>query len=280
MGKFLRFVKYPAILLLVAVYTLPLMLIQEIALRTGWWSDRIAPRLWHRLTLRLLGIRVHVRGGVMPERPLLIVANHVSWTDILVLGALDGVHFVAKAEVRDWPVMGTFARLQRSVFVERERRRASPGQVREIAARLADGDPMVLFAEGTTGDGNRVLPFKTSLFGAAQAALAALRSERVLVQPVAIAYMRRNGLLLDLRERADIAWIGDMALLPHLKILLAAGTVDVEVCFGEPIPFSAGSDRKTVARRAEKAVRAMLVGALRRREAETESDEGQKPAVF
>src|SRR5690606_28225275 len=108
-----------------------------------------------------------------------------------------------------WPVMGTFARLQRSVFVERERRRASPEQAREIAARLADGDPMVLFAEGTTGDGNRVLPFKTTLFGAAQLALTTLGAERVLVQPAAIAYMRRNGLPLDLRERSGIAWIGD-----------------------------------------------------------------------
>lgn len=256
-----------ATLLLMAGYTLPLMLAQELALRTGWWSDRFAPRLWHRLTLKVLGIRVHVKGTLTAERPLLITSNHVSWTDIMVLGSLDGVHFVAKAEVRGWPVMGTFARLQRSVFVERERKRTSPEQTREIADRLADGDPMVLFAEGTTGDGSRVMPFKTTLFGAAQLALGALNAERVLVQPVAIAYMRKGGLPLDRRERGSIAWIGDTALLPHLKSLLGASIIDVEVRFGEPIPFFAESDRKAVARTAEGAVRQMLVAALRQRDA-------------
>ena len=155
-------------ILTVALYTLPLMLVQEVALRTRFLSDRIVPRLWHRLTLRVLGVRVRMEGRPSKERPQMIVANHVSWLDILVLGSLDGVHFIAKSEMRSWPILGTFARQQRSVFVERERRRTSPEQAREIAERLADGDPMVLFAEGTTGDGNRLLPFK-STFGCRQA---------------------------------------------------------------------------------------------------------------
>nr|WP_246226027.1 lysophospholipid acyltransferase family protein [Chelativorans xinjiangense] len=252
-------------LLLVAAGTVPLALVQALVLRTGWWSDRVVPRLWHRLALKVLGIRVQTKGAAAAERPLLIAANHISWTDIMVLGSLGGMHFIAKSDVRDWPVMGSLARLQRTVFVERERRRASSGQMREIAARLADGDPMVLFAEGTTGGGSRVLPFKSMLFGAAQLALGALPAERVLVQPVAIAYMRKNGLPLDRRERGDVAWIGDTALLPHLKTMLGAGVIDVEVHFGEPIPFCAESDRKAVARAAENEVRRMLVAALRRR---------------
>jgi len=253
-------------LLLVSAYTLPLALLQEIALRTKWWSDRFLPRLWHRLTLRVLGIRVHLKGAPSRERPLLIASNHVSWTDILVLGSISDVHFIAKAEVRDWPVMGAFARLQRSVFVERERKRSTPEQAREIAGRLANGDPMVLFAEGTTGDGSRVLPFKSTLFGAARLALEGKEESRVLVQPVAIAYLRRNGLPLDRRERGEIAWIGDMDFVPHLMMLLRQGAIDVEVRFGEPLPFSAGADRKSVARAAEAQVRRMLVTSLRQRE--------------
>jgi len=252
-------------LLLVAAYTLPLILFQELALRTRWWSDRIAPRLWHRLTLRVLGIRVHVKGAPAAERPLLIVSNHVSWTDILVLGSITGVHFVAKAEMRSWPVLGTFARLQRSVFVERERKRTASAQAREIAERLAGGDPMVLFAEGTTGDGNRVMAFKSTLFGAAYLALDRGKADRVIVQPVAIAYLRRNGLQLDRRERAALSWIGDMDFVPHLKMLLQLKAIDVEVYFGDPISFSAEADRKTVARRAEADVRRMLTAALRQR---------------
>ncbi|MCT7374331.1 lysophospholipid acyltransferase family protein [Chelativorans salis] len=254
-------------LLLVAAGTVPLALAQALALRTGWWSDGMAPQLWHRLILKVLGIRVHIKGAVAAERPLLIAANHISWTDIMVLGSIGGMNFIAKSDVRSWPVMGPLARLQRTVFVERERRRASSGQMREIAARLADGDPMVLFAEGTTGGGSRVLPFKSTLFGAAQLALGALKAERVLVQPAAIAYMRKNGLPLDQRERGDIAWIGDTALIPHLRTMLGAGVIDVEVRFGEPIPFCAESDRKSVARAAENEVRRMFVAALRRREA-------------
>ncbi|MCT8998210.1 lysophospholipid acyltransferase family protein [Chelativorans intermedius] len=268
-----------AALLPVALWTPPMMLAQALAIRTGWWSDRVIPRLWHRLALRVLGIRVRVHGRMATQRPLLIAANHVSWTDIMVLGSLDGMHFIAKAEVRDWPVAGSFARLQRSVFVERERRRASPLQAREIAGRLADGDPMVLFAEGTTGEGSRVQPFKSTLFGAAQQALVGSGGERVLVQPVAIAYMRRNGLPLDRRERSQIAWIGQTALLPHLRMLLDAGRMEVDVHFGEPIPFCANSDRKAVARAAEGEVRRMLVAALRGRETQKARD-SEKPSVF
>jgi len=252
-------------ILLVAGYTPPLILIQELALRTRWWSDRVAPRLWHRLTLKVLGIRVQVKGAPTAERPLLLVSNHVSWTDILVLGSITGVHFVAKAEMRGWPVLGTFARLQRSVFVDRERKRSAPEQAREIASRLADGDPMVLFAEGTTGDGTSVLPFKSTLFGAAYMALGQAKSSQVIVQPVAIAYLRRSGLPLDRRERGALAWIGNMDFVPHLMTLLRLKAIDVEVNFGESISFYADGDRKALARTAEAEVRRMLVGALRQR---------------
>ncbi|MDV2968577.1 1-acyl-sn-glycerol-3-phosphate acyltransferase [Nitratireductor aquimarinus] len=250
-------------ILVIALYTLPLMVVQEIALRTPLLSDRIVPRLWHRLTLRMLGVRVRMEGSPAKDRPLMIVANHVSWLDILVLGSLDGVHFIAKSEMRKWPILGTFARQQRSVFVERERRRSSPEQAREIAERLADGDPMVLFAEGTTGDGNRVLPFKSTLFGAAQLALASDRADSVTLQPVALIYVSKGGLRLDRRERAAISWIGDTDLLPNLITLWQSRPIDIDVRYGDPIPFLAKGDRKTVTREAEAQVRAMLTAGLR-----------------
>lgn len=256
-------IRFLLAILIIALYTLPLLVVQEIALRTPLMSDRRIPQLWHRWTLRVLGVNIHVGGIPVRDRPLLIAANHVSWLDILVLGSLDGVHFIAKAEMRRWPILGTFARQQRSVFVERDRRRASPDQAREIAERLADGDPMVLFAEGTTGDGNRLLPFNSTLFSAAQLALAGLQTERVTVQPVAIAYTRKGGLRLDRRERAQISWIGDTDLVPHLRSVFAARPLDVSVRYGEAIPFAAQGDRKAVARQAEAQVRGMLVTMLR-----------------
>lgn len=250
-------------LAIMAVATLLLLPIQLIAMRTGWIRDGRVPHLWHRLAARILGLRIRTHGIIAERRPLLIAANHVSWSDIVVLGSIAEVHFVAKSEMGGWPILGTFARLQRSVFVEREKRRKSGDQARELSARLADGDPMVLFAEGTTGPGSGVMPFKSTLFGAAQMALKDMPNDSVLVQPVAIAYTRLYGLPMSGRERAEIAWIGDTALVPHLKSLFARRAVDVEVYFGEPVPFATGSDRKAVTREVEGRVQTMLVKALR-----------------
>lgn len=250
-------------LLVVGAATVPIALGQWLVLRTGIAGEHHLPRLWHRLIVRVVGLRVHVHGRPAESRPLLIVSNHVSWTDIMVLGSLAPMHFIARGDMARWPVMGMLAKLQRTVFVERERRRLSGAQVDEIGARLADGDPMVLFAEGTTGDGNRLLPFKSTLFAAVQAAFTGARDGTVSVQPAAIAYTRIGGLPTDRRERTGLSWIGDSSLLPHLRDLLARGAIDVEVRFGEPLTFTAEAGRKEIAREAEARVRRLRLAILR-----------------
>lgn len=249
-------------LAILATVTPPLMLWQTVAIRTRLLNEHRVPRLWHRLATRLLGLRVRVHGEIARERPLLIAANHISWTDIMVLGSLADVHFIAKSEVAGWPVLGTFSRLQRSVYVERERPRKAGEQAGAIATRLTDGAPMVLFAEGTTSDGNKMLPFKSTLFAAAQMALRE-NGGTVTIQPVAIAYTRLHGMAMGRRERVHAAWIGDQPLLPHLRMLLREGAIDLEVHFGAPIEFAAGGDRKRIAREVESRVRAMMAAALR-----------------
>src|SRR5690606_38578093 len=130
-----------AAIALILIASLPMALWQIIALKSnGRLDDGRIPRLWHRMAVRLLGIRIHVRGAPSKKRPLLIASNHISWSDIMVLGSLDEVHFIAKAEVATWPIFGTLARLQRSVFVERQARRKSGEQATEIARRMSDGD--------------------------------------------------------------------------------------------------------------------------------------------
>lgn len=248
-----------AAIVCIAVVTPVLALVQIIALRTGFFSADAAARLWSRMTVRLVGIKVRVHGAPARGRPLLVVSNHVSWTDIFILRSLGELYFVAKSEMAGWPVIGALARLQQAVFVERDRRRGSAEQAGTIAARMAAGDAMVLFAEGTTGDGNTILPFKTSLFGAAQGALEASSEDRVFVQPAAIVYTRLAGLATGRRERARIAWIGDEELFPHITSLFAGGPIDAEVRFGEPVIFSSASNRKDVARRIEAEVRRMAI---------------------
>lgn len=236
-------------------------LLHLVARRTGLIAEATMPRLWHRLILRLLAMKVHVKGAPATQRPLLIVSNHVSWTDVMVIGSVADVHFIARGDMAHWPVMGTIGRLRGTVFVERQSRRRAAEQAAEIAGFVEAGKVLVLFAEGTTGDGNAVLPFKSTLFASLYRASRDGADERPFawVQPVSVAYVRSHGVPLDRRERTKYAWIGDQALWPHLSMLLKGGAVDVELRFGEAIPPSEAGSRKMLAARSEAAVRALTV---------------------
>lgn len=245
--------------------TLALLPLQLVAMGLGWPLMRRLPRWWHRLMCKVIGIRVRVVGAAASERPLLLVANHASWKDIMVLGSVADVVFIAKSEVRQWPVFGWLARLQRSVFVAREQKRSTGDQISDVSTRLAAGEIVVLFAEGTTSDGNRVLPFKSSLFGAASAALAQAPQGRVHIQPVTIAYTGIHGMPIGRYHRPIAAWPGDVALGPHLLAVLREGALEVDVIFGAPEVFDAGSDRKRTSRAMESEIRSTLARALRGR---------------
>ncbi len=240
--------------------TLALVVWQLAMKATGIGDPRRPALLWHRMVLALLGIRVRAHGELSQQRPLLIAANHVSWTDIMVLGSIAPVNFIAKAEVAGWPVLGQLFRSQNSIFVEREARHRAGDQAREVAERLKSGDPLVLFAEGTTGCGNRLLPFKSTLFGAA--AQLAEGADGFAVQPAALFYSRLHGMAMGRRHRARFSWIGDEELVPHLVKLVTSGPIVVDVFLAETIGFD-GANRKQVAARAERAIRNHLHGARR-----------------
>lgn len=240
---------------------------QVIAVRLSLPMQRRIPTLFHRLVCTLLGVRIKVVGAPSLRRPLLIVSNHVSWVDISVITALAPVAFVAKREVASWPLFGLFAKLQRSVFVDRMRRHKTPEVNTEIAQRLADGDPVVLFGEGTSSDGNRVLPFRSALIGSARDALAAAGDvEHILIQPLSIAYVAFQGLPMGRQHRPIAAWYGTLDLFPHLRNIVRCGALDAVVSWGEPIAFDASSDRKIFARTLEAEVRRLTTAALRGRE--------------
>lgn len=236
--------------------------IQWLAVRTGSGLARRIPVIWHRFTRFLVGLRVTVHGAVTSERPLLVVSNHTSWIDIIVLGSIMPLSFVAKSEVAGWPIFGLFARLQRTVFVDRNRRSTTAKTAQEVARRLNDGDAVVLFAEGTSNNGNEVLRFKTGLLGAARQAITDNGGSHVCVQPLAIAYTRMHGIPMGRRYRPLVAWYGDMELVPHLWALLKLGSIDVDVYWGPPISYDADGDRKDVAAKAEDMVRTITAAAL------------------
>jgi len=225
------------------------------------WRNRL-PRVWHRTALRLIGIRVITHGALERHRPMLIVSNHSSWLDILVLGSVADVTYVAKAEVRDWPVFGLLARLQRSIFIVREQKRRSQDQANEIAERMNAGEIVVLFPEGTTSDGNRLFTTKSTLFAAATSAVSQSPAGRVHVQPVAIAYTRIHGMPMGHYHRPVAAWPGDVEMLPHLIGVLETSALDVEVHFGTAIEVTPATNRKQLAQSAEDEIRRLLEKAL------------------
>ena len=243
------------VVILFILLTLPLMPLQQLFVWLWPRMARVFPMHYHRLVCRILGIKLEVIGDVAARGPLLIASNHVSWLDIVVLSAVAPISFVAKREVSTWPFFGSLARLQRTVFVDRDRRHATGNSRDEMQARLKAGDILVLFPEGTSGDGRSVLPFKTSFFGAADL-------PGVLVQPVTLAYRGHRNLPMNRRLLPSYAWYGDMELVPHLLGALRSGPIEVTVVCHSPLSLSGELNRKALAKHAEAEVRRGLVRAL------------------
>lgn len=249
--------------------TIPLMPLQALFLRVDPKRARTFPNWYHRQVCRLLGVRIHLDGEVVRDRPVLLVANHTTWLDIPVLSAVAPVSFVAKKEVGTWPFVSSLARLQRSVFVDRRRRTAVGQAAGEIVARLAQGDAIVLFAEGTSSDGNRVLPFMTSLFAAATpSSVDGPAAPDAVVQTLSVVYTRLHGIPLGRADRPGVAWFGDMEMRSHAWELLKAGPLDVQIHVGAPVPLTSFASRKDLARHSEAQVREHVVRILRARPAE------------
>ena len=220
--------------------TLVLLPVQAYALRFSPRLSLTLPLWHHHRCCRLLGIHVVRRGRMSRQRPTLFVSNHVSYLDIIVLGSLIPGSFIAKAEIKSWPLFGWLARLQRSVFVERRAARTAAHRD-EIRARLGQGDRLVLFPEGTSGDGNRVLPYKSALLSAAEGEPG---DKPLAVQPITIAYTKLDGMPLGRHLRPFYAWYGDMELMPHIWQLAGMGRITVEVRFHRPVSSADFASRK------------------------------------
>jgi lyso-ornithine lipid O-acyltransferase len=251
----LRAVYVLGIFLLTSLFVIPW---QSIALRTKRFGYKRLPFLYQRFLMHLFDIRVHVTGAPVQDRGVLMISNHTSYLDILVLGGTASVSFVAKSEVADWPFFGTFARLQRTVFVERQRRSQTGASRDIIRERLLEGDALVLFPEGTSNDGNFVLPFKSALMGAAEAQIGVDAQGKplyVAVQPVSVAYTSVHGLPMGREYRPFFAWYGDMELIGHLWEALVMGPIDVSVEFHPPVTVDSAGGRKALAAQLESIIR-------------------------
>jgi 1-acyl-sn-glycerol-3-phosphate acyltransferase len=224
-------------------WTIVAMPVQALGLllRCGWVAR--FPRFYHRYCCRILGLRVRQIGQPTGSRPVLFAANHTGYLDIAVLGSLIPGSFISKSEIAQWPLFGWLAKLQRCVFVDRQVR--STAQQRDaIAERLAAKDALILFPEGTSGDGNFVLPFKSALFSTV---FHRPSDTAVAVQPVSVAYTRLDGVPIGRFLRPFFAWYGDMTLPRHLWHVLGLGIVDVVVEFHPPAAVADFASRKELA---------------------------------
>lgn len=264
---------------LIVLMTILLLPMQLLAINRGWVLQSRLPKFYHRLALKLIGVQVRVIGKPVVGPPVLYASNHVSWLDISVLGSCVEGCFIAKREVGEWAGFGTLARLQRTVFVDRAQRSRTHAQKAEIGARLDGGDNLILFAEGTSSDGTRVLPFKSALFGAAERLTGAGHDEQgpgIAVQPVTVAYTHINGIPLTRTTRPKIGWYGDMPMMPHFSDVLGLGRISVDVHFHDPVDSRSYASRKTLATHCEREVRRGLLASRRSSLAEGQADKGAK----
>ncbi len=247
-----------ALILIWIVVLLPLFVVCCLTTPTLNWFLKF---FWKGV-LRFANIKVVVRGEQSTQRPLLIVCNHVSYLDIAILGSVLNGRFVSKSDVAGWPGIGPLASVAGTIFIERKRSEAAKQKV-ELGKRLASGMPLILFPEGTSNDGNRVLPFKSTLFSVAEKEI---DGKPVTVQPVSIAYTRCRGVPIGYAWRHFYAWYGDMELAPHLWALLHLGQLTVEVNVMSALSLSELGSRKNAAHVCEALVRRSVSGSLSGRE--------------
>jgi 1-acyl-sn-glycerol-3-phosphate acyltransferase len=193
-------------------------------------------RWWHGRLCRALGLRVCVSGAVVDGS--LLVANHISWLDIPVLGAQAQVGFLSKAEVRGWPLVGWMSAVAGTLFIERGANQAASVSA-QIASAIAGGRTLVIFPEGTTSDGRQVRRFHPRLFAVA-------RQPGLRVQPVALAYRRDADAAPDL----EVPFIGEQTLVANLWRVIRHPDLVAEVRFLSPLETEDGEERKRFAARA------------------------------
>lgn len=198
-------------------------------------------RLYYRILAKVLGFHLIVRG--QPSNAQLMVCNHISYLDIVAIGATVKGEFIARGDMADWPFFGLMAKAGRTVFIDRKRS-STAGARDQIQERLNHGSRLIMFPESTSGDGNHILPFKSALFTVAEKDV---NGRPVVVQPMSIAYTRLNGLPMGVGWRPFYAWYGDMTLGPHLWQALKLGRTTIEIEFHEPVTAAQLGGRKALA---------------------------------
>ncbi len=238
----IRMVFFALWLLVIVLIATPLWLLRRFSLLEA------LVHIFFAVACAIIGIHIKKEGEFSSERPLLVVTNHCSYLDIFVIAACLPVAFTPKREIASWPVIGQLCHLADCVFVERR-----PGKMREAQAdmlkRIHRGKALCIFPEGTTNMGDAVKPFKSGFFSLTEPAegRAALP-----LQPATIVYTHVNGEPIQTQEQRDqVAWHGDMTLMPHLWGFMKKLSCNVEVYAGPVLRHEEGVGRKELCQQTE-----------------------------
>ena len=196
-------------------------------------------RIFFKGLVSIIGIKIKI-SGVPQKRKTLFVSNHISYLDIIVYGSLINTVFVAKSEIKKWPMINKLCTIAKTIFVDRNNIRSLRNQISLIEKSLQKGSNVLFFPEGTSSDGSNVLRFKSSLFSIIERK----KLEDFYIQPVSLSYNKLDGLPLNKSYRPFLAWFGGMDLFSHLWKFLGLGTSEVKVNFHKAKKFSSFSNRK------------------------------------
>ena len=229
-------------LIIFLLFTLVLLPFQLVIVYLIKKNTYIIPYFFHNLCRRIFGIKIKICGKVSGNFPVLFISNHASYLDILILGSLFKTSFVAKREVEKWPLFGILAKLQNTIFIDRK---ISSLKIQEskIIKHLNKKKNLVIFPEGTSSDGNKVLPFKSSLFNIFEKNLNA----KISIQTITIIYKKINGIDMNRIDRKNITWHSDMDLVTNFFSVLKKLTIQVEVIFDDKFLPPKEHNRKKIA---------------------------------
>ena len=220
----------------------------------------VIPYFYHKICRRIFGIKIKTFGKVSVNFPILLISNHASYLDIIILGSLFKTSFVAKREVEKWPLFGILAKLQNTIFIDRK---ISSLKIQEskIIKHLNKKKNLVIFPEGTSSDGNKVLPFKSSLFNIFEKNLNA----KISIQTITIIYKKINGIAMNRIDRKNITWHSNMDLIPNIFNVLKKLSIEVEIIFNDEFLPSKEYDRKKIALYCWKKINYNLTNSLYRK---------------
>jgi 1-acyl-sn-glycerol-3-phosphate acyltransferase len=262
--RFLRALRVVRRLVTAILWTLPCCAIQAVLLMLPGRAKIGFARFYWRVFIWLIGVHVRIIGAPRAGgqgRRVIYTSNHCSWLDIPVLGGRLEACFVSKDEIASWPGISLIARLGRTVFVTRTR--GATGRERDdMRSRLEDGDDLLLFPEGTSSDGSRVLPFRSPFFSIAEG------EHPPLIQPISVVYDRLGGMPTRRSTRAFFAWYGDMDLASHFWRLAQWRGMRVTILLHPPLDPRDFPNRKVLAQATWDAVAAGAAAMRQNREAE------------